>query len=192
MGEDRPKGQGEHVVQLNMPAAGNLFYQAEAYLEAGTVLWTTPPGEVHYPGEVTLTMVGFPARLGPPRRNIRTLVPMYFCLLHAAELFLKSFLSAAGFDKSLDGWSNHNVSKLIKTAVSAELPITPESIEILNELWAANDRFALRFQETVSPMHLPPVADVSKAVHEIRKAVLSAAQPSFQIRTVELFPEDYS
>jgi hypothetical protein len=171
---DVPRGYSAFALRMDLP--GNLYFLAEQYLIAAVAIADAAP--TPGPGRV---MTGLPS--APQAKGSVAPIPMYFCIAHAAELFLKSYLSAKGERRdTVPGWTMHNIGDLLKTTIERGLVLDELSQKIVSDIGSQNEKFQLRFQEDTLPLVLPPAGKSIEAIRRLADGVLLTVRPHFRVR----------
>lgn len=152
---------GYSITALLMPLPANLYTHGEAYLEAALILQVSP-----WTG-----------------KTAGSLIPLFFCLAQAAELFLKAFLSAKGRDrKDVPGWQRHRLDKLLEASLSMGLVLKERAQEKINEIGQQNIDYEFRFLETTKPVFLPPPREARTAIVQLKASVFPTIRPFIRAR----------
>jgi hypothetical protein len=91
------------------------------------------------------------------------------CVTHSAELFVKSYLT--GHRKAppksrtknhpeqspFDAWLKHDLARLLVAAVSIDLQLPEKAKTAILDIAKSNVGYELRFQDSGTPVMLPPV-----------------------------------
>lgn len=163
--------KGQMITARRGSLAHNLYGQAEEFLDAAQIVYDAPdqPNGAIGLGAISLR------REVKPARGLRAPLALNFCLLHAAELFLKSYLSDKGVEAATPrSRFRHDVGKLIDAAREEDLQISPELEEMLRGLVEANEQHALRYQENSKPISLPPAGLFIQHIEALGKSILMA------------------
>jgi HEPN domain-containing protein len=151
--------------------ASNFHDQAEEFLDAAQIVYGAPE---QFGGAIGLAAISL-------KREVRTACgsrapfALNFCVQHAAELFLKSYLADRGMKAAtLRDKFGHDIGKLIDAANAEGLQVAQELEEILRALVEENEKHVLRYQETHKPISLPSAQLFIQLVSSLGQSVLMA------------------
>lgn len=105
---------------------------------------------------------GSPAKL--------TSIPFYFLISHAVELFLKSALLKRGFTEDDLKKHNyrHNLRLLLKALQEKGVSVTPETVNMINNLHSQHENHALRYDALLGKtIYLPPSSLMDSMLEEL-------------------------
>jgi hypothetical protein len=158
-----------------MEVPGNHFFLAEEYLEAAEVLFNAPP-------KLLIGQLSFTNVKPETARGERAVIPFFFCVAQAIELFLKSFLGAKGRGRDTPGWGSHDIVVLLNAAIQNGLDLGQGSQATIRDIGHQQQGIEVRFMDKRGVIYMPPKRQMIESAAELRGAVASTVQPFMRVR----------
>jgi hypothetical protein len=173
---DKWNRYGTMVVRNRHPANEN-FHVAREYLDAARTLHNHP---MPITDMIWLEEV-------PESQKVRQLhFPLFYCIAHACELFLKAFLGAKGLGPKTPGWRRHDIKSLLAACIDQGLTITEDTRRLLDDIASENSDFTFRFPERLTPIFFPPAKGAIAAVEQLDQSVEPAIAPFLLVKQSEV------